>query len=117
MVGDVEELDKSALPGLGPIRIRVACKDPRKSRVLLWHFLKKGFKVFWLVESEKTKRARSVAKRTLKTERKMMRRKERTNQITTIQFSRNLETRIAKIQAYHLSLQSKEGGEASKHRS
>lgn len=29
-------------------------------------------------------------------------------QITTIQFSRNLETRIAKIQAYHLSLESKE---------
>jgi hypothetical protein len=55
LVGDFEEVDKAPLPGLGPIRAKVSCKDPKEikgaSKV---YFNKRGFMVSWLVESEKT---------------------------------------------------------------
>jgi hypothetical protein len=55
LVGDFEEVDKAPLPGLGPIRAKVSCKDPKEikgaSKV---YFNKRGFMISWLVESEKT---------------------------------------------------------------
>lgn len=55
LVGDFEELDKASLPGLGPIRVKVSCKDPKEikgaSKV---YFNNRGFMVSWLVETEKT---------------------------------------------------------------
>jgi hypothetical protein len=63
LVGDFEELDKSTLPGLGPIRVKVSCKDPKEikgaSKV---YFNKRGFMVSWLVESETTQKIKNGSK-------------------------------------------------------
>jgi hypothetical protein len=54
LVGDFIEVDKKSLPGLGPIRLKVACKDPStikgSSRV---YFNGRGFLISWNLESDK----------------------------------------------------------------
>lgn len=63
LVGDFEEIDLSTLPGLGPIRVKVSCKDPNQikgaSKV---YFNKSGFMVSWLVESEKAQDSKNANK-------------------------------------------------------
>jgi hypothetical protein len=63
LVGDFEEIDLSTLPGLGPIRVKVSCKDPNQikgaSKV---YFNKRGFMVSWLVESEKAQDSKNANK-------------------------------------------------------
>ena len=65
LVGNFEEVDKSSLPGLGPIRVKVSYKDPKEikgsSKVF---FYKRGFMVSWLVESEKNQDSKAPQKGT-----------------------------------------------------
>lgn len=63
LVGDHEETDKKSLPGLGPIRIKVSCKDPSQIRgTSKVYFNKRGFKVSWLVESDKNQHGKNVSR-------------------------------------------------------
>lgn len=43
LVGDLEEIDQASLSGLGPIRIKVACKDPKEITVLKSLFQQERF--------------------------------------------------------------------------
>jgi hypothetical protein len=57
LVGDLVEVDSKSLPGLGPIRLKVACKDPAaikgSSKV---YFNGRGFFISWNLETEKNER-------------------------------------------------------------
>lgn len=57
LVGDFKEVDSKSLPGLGPIRVKVSCKDPSaiqgSSKV---YFNGKGFFISWNLENDKTER-------------------------------------------------------------
>jgi hypothetical protein len=57
LVGDFVEVDPRSLLGLGPIRLKVACKDPAaikgSSKV---YFNGRGFFISWNLESEKNER-------------------------------------------------------------
>ena len=56
-MGDFIEVDSKSLPGLGPIRVKVSCKDPSaiqgSSKV---YFNGRGFFISWNLENEKSKR-------------------------------------------------------------
>lgn len=57
-MGDFEELDKSTLPGLGPIRIRVACKDPKEikgSSVVFFNKRGSKFPGWWSQKIQESK--------------------------------------------------------------
>lgn len=57
LVGDFIEVDTKSLPGLGPIRVKVSCKDPHSikgsSKV---YFNGRGFFISWNLENEKIER-------------------------------------------------------------
>lgn len=63
LVGDVEEVDVSTLPGLGPLRVKVSCKDLELIKgATKVYFNKRGFMVSWLVETEKTQDSKQMTK-------------------------------------------------------
>lgn len=57
LVGDFIEVDTKSLPGLGPIRVKVSCKDPASikgsSKV---YFNGRGFYISWNLENEKNEK-------------------------------------------------------------
>ncbi|KAJ1262156.1 hypothetical protein BS78_09G085900 [Paspalum vaginatum] len=56
LVGDCVEIDKNSVTRMGPIRLKVACKDPNEIGGVTKIFMNgMGFKLSWLVEIDKHK--------------------------------------------------------------